>query len=244
VIKYLLKRAGSDLNNKEIFNSIIFNYYKNGKENIDLARNEIEKGLIQKSEKILYIKGEVISEEGTCDDKLYFIERGKIIMSRKDASKKEFSCGYLMPGEIFGLSSYIDMPNEVSYKALTNCNIYTLPVNEIRKLSKESEEYRSNFTNLIANMSRFINVRQGSLIMGGCRSSFVQFISEHFYDFGRIDENGDLLVTLDVNLIEIAEILNMTRETLSRIVSEMKKEGIIENKRRFLKIFDLDKFFA
>jgi CRP-like cAMP-binding protein len=197
-----------------------------------------------KYEKILYIKGEVISNEGIRDDKLYFIERGKIIMCRKDTNNREYSCGYLMPGEIFGLSSYVDMPNEVSFRALTNCNVYAFPASEVKRLSQESEEYRNQLTDLIVNMVRFINVRQGSLIMGGCRSSFVQFITEHFYDFGRIDENGDLLVTLDVNLVEIAEILNMTRETLSRIVSEMKKEGIIENKRRFLKIHDLSKFFA
>jgi CRP-like cAMP-binding protein len=232
------------LDNREIFDRIILNYFKNGKQNIESARNEIEKGLIQNSEKVLYIKGETISDEGAVDDKIYFLERGKIIMTRRDISKKEYSCGYLMPGEIFGLSSYIDMPNEVSFKALTNCNIYVFSVNQVKELSKKSEEYRDHLTDLIANMARFVNVRQGSLIMGGCKSSFVHFISEHFYDFGRIDENGDLLVTLDVNLVEIAEILNMTRETLSRIVSEMKKEGIIENKRRFLKIYDLDKFFA
>ena len=232
------------MDNKEIYDKIVSDNQKNGKEIIEAAKNEIEKNLELKSEKILYIKGETIAKEGQVDDNVYYLERGKVIMTKKDIYMREYSCGYLMPGEIFGLSAYVDMPNEVSFKALTNCNLYAFPAAEIKKYAQSSELCREQLTTLIINMVRFINVRQGSLLMGGCRASFVQFIAEHFSDFGRIDENGHLLVTLDVNLVEISEILNMTRETLSRIISDMKKEGIIENKRRFLKIYDLGKFFA
>lgn len=232
------------MDNKEIFEKVILNHYKSGKENIEFAKNKIVENLILDNGKMLYIKGEIIAREGQINDKIYFIERGKIIMTSGDIYKREYSCGYMMPGEIFGISAYAGMPNEVNFKALTNCNIIAIPVSKIKELSQISEEYTNNIINLVINMIRFTNIRQGSLIMGGCRESFVQFIAEHFYDFGRIDEDGNLLVTLDVTLMEIAQILNMTRETLSRIISEMKKEGIIENKRMFLKIYDLGKFFA
>lgn len=230
--------------NIELFNKIIGSHYKNGRENIELIKNNIERILKNKYNKILYMKGEIITNEGLKDDSIYFVERGKVILTRKDVYGKEYSNGYLMPGEFFGLSTCIDMQNEANYKALTNCNIYVIDAQYVKNLLAVDNELIQYTNGMLINTIRLLVIRQGNLIMGGCRSSFVSFITEHFYDFARVDENGDILVTLDVNLVDIAVMLNMTRETLSRIVSEMKRDGVIETKRRFIKIMDLGKFIA
>lgn len=230
--------------NVELFNKIISSHYKNSRENIEIIKSNIENIFKNKYKKVLYIKGETITNEGMKDEYIYFIERGKVILSRKDVYGKEYSNGYLMPGEFFGLSTCIDMPNETSYKALTNCNIYVIEAQYVKSLLALDDKLKQYANEMLINTIRLLIIRQGNLIIGGCRSSFVSFITEHFYDFGRIDENGDILVTLDVNLVDIALMLNMTRETLSRIVSEMKRDGIIETKRRFIKIMDLKKFIA
>ncbi len=230
--------------NIELFNRIVDSHYKKGRDNIDALKNNIENIFKNKYKKVLYIKGETIASEGMQDDSIYFIERGKVILTRKDVYGKEYSNGYLMPGEFFGLSTCIDMPSETNYKALTNCNIYVIEAQFVKSLLALDDELKQYANSMLINTIRFLVIRQGNLIMGGCRSSFVNFITEHFYDFGRVDENGDILVTLDVNLVDIAIMLNMTRETLSRIVSEMKRDGIIETKRRFIKIMDLKKFIA
>lgn len=230
--------------NVELFNRIVDSHYKKGRDNIDTLKNHIENVLKNKYKKVLYIKGETIASEGIQDDSIYFIERGKVILTRKDVYGKEYSNGYLMPGEFFGLSTCIDMPSETNYKALTNCNIYVIEAQFVKSLLALDDELKQYANSMLINTIRLLVIRQGNLIMGGCRSSFVNFITEHFYDFGRIDDNGDILVTLDVNLVDIAVMLNMTRETLSRIVSEMKKDGIIETKRRFIKIMDLKKFIT
>lgn len=230
--------------NVELFNKIINSHYKNGGENIETIKNNIENIFKNKYKKVLYIKGETIASEGIMDDYIYFIERGKVILTRKDVYGREYSNGYLMPGEFFGFSTCIDMPNEINYKALTNCNIYAIEAQYAKSLLALDDELKQYTNEMLINAIRLLVIRQGNLIMGGCRSSFVNFIIEHFYDFGRVDDNGDILVTLDVNLVDIAVMLNMTRETLSRIVSEMKKDGIIETKRRFIKIMDLKKFIA
>lgn len=230
--------------NVELFDKIINSHYNNGRENIEIIKNNIENIFKNKYEKTLYMKGETIASEGIKDGYIYFIERGKVILCRKDIYGKEYSNGYLMPGEFFGLSACIDMPNEVNYKTLTNCNIYVIEAPSIKSIMAMNDKLVQYVNGMLINTIRLLVIRQGNMIMGGCRSSFVNFITEHFYDFGRVDDNGDILVTLDVNLIDIAVMLNMTRETLSRIVSEMKRDGIIETKRRFIKIKDLKKFIA
>jgi CRP-like cAMP-binding protein len=230
--------------NAELFEKIISSHYRYGRESIDFIRDNIEETFKGGYKKTLYMKGELISREGTMDEYIYFIERGKVILNRRDVYGREYSNGYLMPGEFFGLSSCIDMPNEVNYKALTNCNIYAIEVKCVKILVAASSNVKNYINDMLISTIRLLIIRQGNLIMSGCRSTFVNFITEHFLDFGRLDENGHVLVTLDVNLVDIAAILNMTRETLSRIVSEMKRDGIIDTRRRFIKIMDLGRFLA
>lgn len=230
--------------NVELFNKVTNSHYKKDNNNIDSLKDSIETIFKNKFRKILYIKGEIVTGEGINDEYIYFVERGKVMLTRRDVYGKEYSNGYLMPGEFFGVSTFIGMPNEANYRALTNCNIYAIDAQYAKEIIKMDNRIMNYANALLVDTIRHLVIRQGNLIMGGCRTSFVNFIMEHFYDFGRVDDNGDILVTLDVNLVDIAQMLNMTRETLSRIVSEMKKDKIIETKRRFIRIMDLSKFMA
>lgn len=230
--------------NEELFNQIVLNNCANQRENMDTVKSYIDKIFNNNYKKNLYIKGEDICLDGERSKYLYMIERGKVVLTRKDSQGKEYCNGYLLPGDFFGFSSYIDLPEQFNYKALTNCNLYAMDLGELKSIFSSNESLRGHMERLLISTMRTESIRQANLIMGGCRESFVNFITEHFYDFGRLDENGNVLITLDVNLAEIAVILNMTRETLSRIVSEMKRDRIIETKRRFIKILDLPRFVA
>ena len=230
--------------NSKLYKRVVETQKINGLEDMEETRRKLEHYLEGKLKKILYIKGEIICSEGELDDNVYFLERGKVIVVKKDSANNEYSGGYFMPGEFFGVSSIISSPEEVSFRALTNCSIYAVSSEAIRNLMENDESSRKFVTSMLVNTIRIRTVRQGNLIMGGCKTSFVSFVLEHLESFGRVDDEGNVVVSLDVNLIDIAQILNMTRETLSRIVSDMKRQGIIDTKRRYIKIIDMEKFIA
>lgn len=230
--------------NREVYEKLFDTHTINRLYDMEETRKKLEPYLDKKYEKTLYIKGETICNEGMVDDKIYFLERGKVIIIRKDADQNEYSGGYFMPGEFFGFSSIVSAPEEVCLKALTNCCIYFISTSEVRKLIEKYDNLRKLIIDILVDTIRIRTVRQGNMIGGGCRASFVNFILEHIEGFGKIDDEGNVVVNLDVNLIDIAQILNMTRETLSRIISEMKHQGIISTKRRYIKILDMKRFMA
>lgn len=230
--------------NRELYKKLLESQMTNRLYNMEETRKKLEHYLDKKYEKALYIKGETICNEGMVADKIYFLERGKVIIVRKDSDQNEYSGGYLMPGEFFGLSSIISAPEEACLKALTNCSIYVISASDVRELIEKQEDLKKLLINILVDTIRIRTVRQGNMIGGGCRTSFVNFILEHIEGFGKLDDEENVVVNLDVNLIEIAQILNMTRETLSRIVSEMKRQGIINTRRRYIKILDMKRFIA
>lgn len=230
--------------NRELYEKLLKSQMVNRLNNMEETKRKLDYYLGKKYEKTLYIKGETICREGWVDDKIYFLERGKVIIVRKDANQNEYSGGYFMPGEFFGLSSIVSAPEEACFRALTNCSIYVICTSAIRELMEKDKESRKLIIDILVNTIRITTVRQGNMIRGGCRASFVNFILEHMEGFGKVDDEDNVIINLDVNLIDIAQMLNMTRETLSRIVSEMKREGIINTKRRYIKILDMKRFIA
>jgi len=230
--------------NRELYEKLLESQIVNRLYDVEETRKNLEHYLDNRYKKTLYIKGETICQEGMVDEKIYFLERGKVIIVRKDADQNEYSGGYFMPGEFFGLSSIVSAPEEACLRALTNCSIYVISTNDVMKLMEKHEDLRQLLINILIDTIRIRTVRQGNMIRGGCRASFVNFILEHIEGFGKLDDEENVVVNLDVNLIDIAQILNMTRETLSRIVSEMKRQGIINTKRRYIKILDMKRFIA
>lgn len=230
--------------NRELYSNIVSSQYNYRRNNAEYYKKQIEKYFYGNYNKVLYMKGEIITRESFLDEYLYFVERGKVILTRIDTYGREYCYGYLLPGEFFGFSSYVNMPEVVNYKALTNCSIYVIEIKAVKDLIDSNSIIKDEVQNLLIDTIRTLTVRQGNLVMGGCRSSFVNFIKEYIKECGRVDQNGHIVVNLDVNLSEIAVILNMTRETLSRIVSDMKHDRIIETKRRYIKILDLSRFIV
>ena len=230
--------------NRKLYEKAVEAQLMNRLDGVEDTRKKLEHFFEGRYKKILYIKGETICGEGQTDNSIYFLDRGKVIVVRKDARGNEYSGGYFMPGEIFGFSSIVSAPEAVNFRSLTNCSIYVISSSAVNELMEKDDESRRFVISMLVNTIRIRTSRQGNLIMGGCRESFVNFILDHMVEFGSIDNEDNVVVSLDVNLIDIAQILNMTRETLSRIVSEMKRQGIIDTKRRYIKIMDMERFMA
>lgn len=230
--------------NNEIYNNILSSHFSKNKRSPEYYVEFIEKYFKNRYKKILYLKDEVILNEDIVDDYFYFIEKGKVILTKKDYYGKQSCYGYLTEGDFFGYSAFSYLPEIVGYKALTNCYIYAIEVKAVKELTSQSKDFSNEFHYIFIETLRTLTLRQGSLATGECKTSFVNFIFEYFKNYSKIDEKGNIVVNLDLTLSQIAEILNMTRETLSRILAEMKKDKIIETKRKYIKILDLSRFIV
>ncbi|MCX7883456.1 MAG: Crp/Fnr family transcriptional regulator [Caloramator sp.] len=228
--------------NNEIYNNILSTHFSKNRKSPEYYVDFIEKYFKNGYKKILYLKDEVILREGAIDDYFYFIEKGKVILTKEDCYGKESCYGYLIQGEFFGYSSFSDLSEVVNYKAITSCYIYAIEVKKAKELASQSEEFKNELHYIFLETLRTLTLRQGGLASGECKVSFVNFILEYFKNYSKIDEKGNVIVNLDLTLSQIAEILNMTRETLSRILAEMKRDKIIETKRKYIKILDLSRF--
>lgn len=94
-----------------------------------ILENELKGGL----KRIIYFKNEIITREAFKDDYIYFLNTGKVILIKKDIEEREYSVGYVLPGELFALSSYLGMEEIATYKALTSCVVLAVDALYLKK---------------------------------------------------------------------------------------------------------------
>lgn len=91
-----------------------------------------------------------------------------------------------------------------------------------------------NMLNIISNKAMFLNRKVEYLSFKGVRSKIAAFLLDEYSKTNR------LTLSLTINRNELAEFLNVTRPSLSRELSHMKADGLIDYHKYTVKILDLE----
>jgi len=100
--------------------------------------------------KVNYPKETLIIKEGTYNDSLYIIYKGKVLIYRKKLGLFKKDIKILKAGDFFGeISIYEDVKTTASVKTLEDSEFFVLPKNEFRKLIDKRQEFRKKIQETI-----------------------------------------------------------------------------------------------
>ncbi len=181
-----------------------------------------------------YKKGQVIFFEGDLSDKFYIINQGKIKTFKHTREGKEQILYILAEGDFIGdLSLLKKSAFQYNAEALEDVNVCTLAKDDFDKILKDSPEIclrilesvhdrLVNLENLVQTLStKDVEARIAGLLIS---------LSESF----GTKKEGKIILDMALTREEMANFIGITRETMSRKLSSLQEEGIIElvgNKR-------------
>lgn len=188
-----------------------------------------------------YKKGQVLFFEGDVEDKLYIVNKGKIKVYRYNKEGREQILYILSDGEFIGDMSLLKKGNfQFNAEALEDTYICTISKDDFDTIITKNPEITlkimevlhdrlMDLENLVQNLStKDVEVRIASML-----KTFAE-------DYGVKNEKG-ILIELPLNREEMANYIGVTRETISRKLTALQDEDIIEligNKKLIIK--DLD----
>ncbi|HEX6258575.1 MAG TPA: Crp/Fnr family transcriptional regulator [Candidatus Saccharimonadales bacterium] len=187
-----------------------------------------------------YSKGEIILRPGE-HDHVYFIKSG-------------FVKAYTISSQGFYTLLSVQSVNEIIpiqwifhqyrpdlfYEAMTDSKVLVMPTKQLKvEVIHRDELHRAIFDQMLATLELY-SERIHNL---GLRSS-TERIAFRLIDFSRrfgrqIDEDSTLLV-IPISYQDVADALNMTRETANREFLLLMKEGIIERRGQQILIKDAE----
>ncbi|MDU7114531.1 MAG: helix-turn-helix domain-containing protein, partial [Peptoniphilus harei] len=95
---------------------------------------------------------------------------------------------------------------------------------------KSKEKVKDNLIKILAGKNLFMRDKLNLLTLPTARTKILYYLSNE------ARKNGSKYFTLDFNITELAQYLNLNRSSLSRELSKLKKEGLIDYHNKTFRI--------
>jgi CRP/FNR family transcriptional regulator len=204
--------------------------------------SKVDKSIVElkvRSHKV-YHKSDVLFGAGQTFDAIYILRSGSAKSSVIANSGHEQISRFHYPGDLIGLDGFDNGSHAQSIKFLETSSVCRIGLGELDKAMANSSSIRYN---LLQGMSHALNSEDKFLLslnnMNSAErlSSFLLDLSSQFEKRGLSGKVFDLSMTR----VDIANYLGMAIETVSRLLTLLQNENIIEVEKRRVKIMDLGK---
>lgn len=178
------------------------------------------------------LKDTIIFYEGDASKFLYLLVKGVIKLYKTSSSHKEIVLKYFHGNELIGeVANFEGIPYPATAKAYSDVEILKIDFEKLKEIIFSNPNMAFNIqTSLIKKIKNLENIISTNLVLDS-KERVAKYIYNHTEDF------------FDTKNIEIAEVLGVSPETLSRILKFFKDNGIINLKTRYIDKEELVKYF-
>jgi len=167
-------------------------------------------------------QNEIIFNQDDPADHVYRILSGTIRLCRYMPDGRRYIVDFILPGDVMGFVESPDLP--VSAEAVSEVTLVAFPRVCFDRLAKENAAVRSQ---LLCHLSANLLSAQQHMFVLGCQKAKERVASFFLRLADRIDlAYGDRL-DLPMGRQDIADHLGLTIETISRMITALRNDGVI-----------------
>ena len=168
-----------------------------------------------------FTKGEDIFAEGDRAAFFYMVVSGAVRTSKLLSDGRRQIDAFHLSGDIFGIE--VGDEHRFSAEALGDATVIAYRRRSLDSLTSNDSAFSRQ---VVTAMMRSLERAQNHILLLG-RKSAMEKIATFLLDLaGRISEDG--YVDLPMSRIDIADYLGLTIETVSRSLTQLEREGVIE----------------
>jgi CRP/FNR family transcriptional regulator, cyclic AMP receptor protein len=181
---------------------------------------------------------QVIYLPGDPGASIFFVNGGRVKISKVTRDGKELTLAYRGPGEIFGELCMLEGgPREEMAEAMENAMITELARDEFEKLIQAHGMLGYRLTKAMLQRRREVENKVEQLLFKDVNAKLAELLLRLGNEYG-VQSGRGTLVALKITHQEMANLIGSTRETVSLTLSMFKKKGLIATDGRKVIISD------
>jgi CRP/FNR family transcriptional regulator, cyclic AMP receptor protein len=181
---------------------------------------------------------QVIYLPGDPGKTVYFVNGGRVKISKVTRDGKELTLAYRGPGELFGEIALIEGgPREEMAEAMENALLTEMERGDFERLIQTQPLLGLRLARLLTQRRRDIENKIENLVFKDVNSKLAELLIRLANEFG-VDDARGTLVALKITHQEMANLIGSTRETVSLTLSQFKRKGLIKTDGRKVIIAD------
>lgn len=184
-----------------------------------------------------FAKEDVIYAHDQRDYNVYLVSKGKVKIVNYDEAGNEIFRQILVKGEVFGEHILLDQEKRTEYAVAytNNTRVCAMNLDRMRHLMRENERFEVTIYKLIGWKLKKIQ-RRLDLLVG---KDVIGRVCSFIYDL-YLENSKQLDFDLPFTHTDIAKLLATSRESVSKIFSQLKTKGILEYTRKKIEITDVE----
>lgn len=201
---------------------------------------EVLSALAANSSQRSYSKKSVLIQEGDRVEAVYFLLSGKVKLAKMNPDGQEKLISILRAGEMFGEISAFDggmAPYQV--EALEKAIVLTVPLSSFIRVVEVYPIVAFACMRVEAKRLRQAYRHMRNLALMDTHGRIAARLFKLCRDFGR-EEGNSIRITLKLTRQEMAQLIGTSRETVSRVLAEYERLGIIEVDRHQIIVHELE----
>jgi CRP-like cAMP-binding protein len=189
----------------------------------------------EKKEKY-YAKKEHIYREDDVANHIYFVQSGRVKCIKTDSYGKDYVTDIYREGDFFGHLSMFDQPEyHETAIAMENTNLSLIPRAEFISLIRRSKELSERYIEHLSQLLRTKENRLLQLAYAPVRERVADALLQYVAPLREEKKKGS---SATISREDLASIVGTTKESLVRMLSEFKREGLIRSEGREIVIMD------
>ncbi len=187
-----------------------------------------------------YRKNESVYEIGQPTDALYLVMRGRVRQRDRDWEGRDITVTFAAEGEAFGLEALAEMPRRVlSATAAESSELLSIESEALRDLLVQDGVLARHLLRESAALMTHMNERAKMLAFLDVPSRLAGTILWLADRYGGRGEAG-LEVPYWFTHQEMADLIGSTRETVTTVLAEFKRDGLIDSRNHHFVVMDRD----
>jgi CRP/FNR family cyclic AMP-dependent transcriptional regulator len=178
-----------------------------------------------------YPKHTLLIQEGDLSDQIYVVVSGRLKVFLSDSDGKEIVIDALGPRQCFGEMALEGEPRSASVMTTEPCKLAVIERDEFKRFLAANPEAAYALIVTVIGRARNLTRAIGSLALLDVYGRVARLLLDN-----AVEEDGTLVVGERMSQQEIAKRVGASRETVSRIVTDLREGGYIgvENDRMLI----------
>src|SRR5919205_3974497 len=174
--------------------------------------------------------GTALYREGEPSGAVYFMHTGRVKLHRSSGGPKarDQILGVVGDGSVLGLASALEgRPQSQGATALTDCSLYAVFRDDLLEIMGRYPEGAVRLARTLAARTRELEDLVGDLVFHSAPQRVARMLLNLATEEGRVTKRG-VVFEPSLSRQEMAEATGISREALSRALSRLAKEGILD----------------
>ncbi|WCK55829.1 Crp/Fnr family transcriptional regulator [Aneurinibacillus sp. Ricciae_BoGa-3] len=173
-------------------------------------------------------KREILFNEGEPCSAIFLIQTGRIKVYKTTWDGRDQIVNLLSDGEMFPhVGMFGGSPYPATAEAMEDCRLYSINVEELTRMLLSNPELGIRMLRVFEDKIRTLQSRLSDVLSKDMTDKIMNTLTSLASTNG-IDNPEGCRIDMELTQQDVANLVGTTRETASRVISQLKKEGKIE----------------